>query len=188
VTEPTAASALSELSELIEARIRDVPDFPKRGVMFKDITPLLDDHAAFTAVVEGLAAAGRDDRGEVVVDKVVGMEARGFILAAPVALALGVGFVPVRKPGKLPWKTRAVSYELEYGEETLEMHTDALAAGERVLVIDDVLATGGTARATAELVGHAGATVHALAVMLELSFLPGRETIGEIPLTVLHTV
>ena len=103
-----------------------------------------------------LADAGRDAGGAVVVDKVVGMEARGFILAAPVALALGVGFVPVRKPGKLPWQTRAVSYELEYGEETLEMHTDALAPGERVLVIDDVLATGGTARATAELVEQAG--------------------------------
>ena len=181
-------AAIGALSELIAARVRDVPDFPKPGVMFKDITPLLDDHAAFISVVEALAAAGRDDDGDVVVDKVVGMEARGFILAAPVALALGVGFVPVRKPGKLPWKTRAVSYELEYGEETLEMHTDALAAGERVLVIDDVLATGGTARATAELVERGGATVHGLAVMLELSFLPGRETIGDLPLTVLHTV
>ena len=181
-------AATGSLSELIAARVRDVPDFPKPGVMFKDITPLLDDHAAFTSVVEALAAAGRDDDGDVVVDKVVGMEARGFILAAPVALALGVGFVPVRKPGKLPWETRAVSYELEYGEETLEMHTDALAAGERVLVIDDVLATGGTARATAALVERGGAVVHGLAVMLELSFLPGRETIGEIPLTVLHTV
>jgi adenine phosphoribosyltransferase len=181
-------AAIGALSELIAARVRDVPDFPKPGVMFKDITPLLDDHAAFTSVVEALAAAGRDDDGDVVVDKVVGMEARGFILAAPVALALGVGFVPVRKPGKLPWETRAVSYELEYGEETLEMHTDALAAGERVLVIDDVLATGGTARATAELVEQGGATVHALAVMLELSFLPGRETIGDLPLTSLLTI
>jgi adenine phosphoribosyltransferase len=176
------------LSTLIESLTREIPDFPKAGVTFKDITPLLDDHAAFTAVVEALAAAGRGEDGALVVDKVVGMEARGFILAAPVALALGVGFVPVRKPGKLPWTTRAISYELEYGEETLEMHTDALAAGERVLVIDDVLATGGTARATAQLVEGAGAVVHGLAVMMELSFLPGRETIGEIPLTVLHTV
>jgi adenine phosphoribosyltransferase len=176
------------LSALIGSLVRDVPDFPKPGVTFKDITPLLDDHAAFTAVVSGLAAAGRDPDGAVVVDKVVGMEARGFILAAPVALSLGVGFVPVRKPGKLPWQTRSVSYELEYGEETLAMHTDALAPGERVLVIDDVLATGGTAMATAQLVGDSGAVLHALAVMLELSFLPGRETIGAIPLTVLHTV
>lgn len=178
----------SALSDLVAAHVRDIADFPKPGVTFKDITPLLDDHTAFTSVVEALAAAGRDEHGAVVVDKVVGMEARGFILAAPVALALGLGFIPVRKPGKLPWQTRAVSYDLEYGSETLEMHTDALEPGERVLVIDDVLATGGTARATAELVEQAGATVHGLAVLLELSFLPGRETIGELPLTVLHTV
>ncbi|MCW2760825.1 MAG: adenine phosphoribosyltransferase [Marmoricola sp.] len=176
------------LSALIESLIRDVHDFPKTGVTFKDITPLLDDHEAFTAVVEAISAAGRDADGAVVVDKVVGMEARGFILAAPVALSLGVGFVPVRKPGKLPWKTRAVSYELEYGKETLEMHTDALAPGERVLVVDDVLATGGTARATAQLIEEADAVVHGLAMMIELSFLPGRATVGDLPLTVLHTV
>lgn len=176
------------LDGLIGSLIRDVPDFPKPGVTFKDITPLLDDHCVFGLVVAALAAAGRDPSGEVVVDKVVGMEARGFILAAPVALALGVGFVPVRKPGKLPWHTTAVSYDLEYGSETLEMHTDAIAPGERVLVIDDVLATGGTARATAELVQHRGAVLHGLAVLLELSFLDGREVIGGIPLTALHTV
>ncbi len=176
------------LSKLIESLVRDVPDFPKAGVTFKDITPLLDDHAAFTAVVSALAEAGRDADGAVVVDKVVGMEARGFILAAPVALSLGVGFIPVRKPGKLPWETREVSYELEYGHETLAMHTDALEPGERVLVVDDVLATGGTALATAQLVEQAGAVVHGLAMMMELSFLPGRETVGDIPLTVLHTV
>ncbi len=177
-----------DLDAQIASLIRDIPDFPKPGVTFKDITPLLDDHRTFTAVVEALAAAGRDGGGAVVVDKVVGMEARGFILAAPVALALGVGFVPVRKPGKLPWRTRAVSYELEYGEETLEMHTDALAPGERVLIIDDVLATGGTARATAELVEQADAVVHGVAMLLELSFLDGRETVGDLPLTVLFTV
>jgi len=176
------------LSAQIALLIRDITDFPKPGVTFKDITPLLDDHATFTAVVKALAAAGRDDSGAVVVDKIVGMEARGFILAAPVALALGIGFVPVRKPGKLPWHTRTVSYELEYGVETLEMHTDALDPGERVLVIDDVLATGGTARATAGLVEQGGGVVHGLAVLLELSFLPGREALGDIPLTVLHTV
>jgi len=176
------------LSKLIESLVRDVPDFPKAGVTFKDITPLLDDHAAFTAVVSALAEAGRDADGLPAVDKVVGMEARGFILAAPVALSLGVGFIPVRKPGKLPWKTREVSYELEYGNETLAMHTDALEPGERVLVVDDVLATGGTARATAQLVEQAGAVVHGLAMLMELSFLTGRETVGAIPLTVLHTV
>ncbi len=176
------------LDALIASRIRDIPDFPKPGVTFKDITPLLDDHTAFTAVVDALAAAGRDESGEVVVDKVIGMEARGFILAAPVALALGVGFIPVRKPGKLPWSTRSVTYDLEYGTETLEMHTDALKPGERVLVVDDVLATGGTARATAELIEQPGAHVHGVAVLMELTFLPGRTVLEGIPLTVLHTV
>jgi adenine phosphoribosyltransferase len=178
----------SRLELLIDSRVRDVPDFPKPGVQFKDITPLLADHEAFAAVVDALAAAGRDASGAVVVDKVVGMEARGFIFAAPVALALGCGFVPVRKPGKLPWETRIVSYDLEYGSETLEMHTDAIARGERVLIVDDVLATGGTARATADLVEESGGTVHRLAVLMELSFLPGRATLGDVPLTALRTV
>ena len=179
---------MGSLDDLIGRLVRDVPDFPQPGVVFKDITPLLDDHDAFTQVVQALAAAGRDASGEVVVDKVVGMEARGFIMAAPVALALGVGFVPVRKPGKLPWETRAVSYDLEYGSETLEMHVDALAGGDRVLVVDDVLATGGTARATQQLVEQAGGSVHGLAVLMELSFLPGRSVVGGLPLTVLHVV
>jgi adenine phosphoribosyltransferase len=177
-----------ELVALIEARVRDVPDFPKPGVLFKDITPLLDDHEAFTAVVQALADVGRDEHGDVVVDKVVGIEARGFILAAPVALALGVGFVPVRKPGKLPWQTHRVSYDLEYGSETLEMHVDALAAGERVLLVDDVLATGGTANAAVELVGACGATVLGLAVLMELAFLHGRDAVGPLDVTALHTV
>jgi adenine phosphoribosyltransferase len=183
-----AARKASRLDELIDARVRDVPDFPKPGVQFKDITPLLADHEAFAAVVDALAAAGRGASGEVVVDKVVGMEARGFIFAAPVALALGCGFVPVRKPGKLPWRTHSVSYDLEYGSETLEVHTDAFAPGERVLLVDDVLATGGTARATADLVEECGGTVHGLAVLMELSFLPGRDTLGDVPLTALRTV
>ncbi len=177
-----------QVGALVASLVRDVPDFPQPGVTFKDITPILDDHAALTTVVGALAAAGRGVDGRLCVDKVVGIEARGFILAAPVALALGVGFVPVRKPGKLPGRTRAVSYELEYGEETLEMHTDALVAGERVLVVDDVLATGGTARAAGALIEQAGASVHGLAVLMELSFLPGRATISPMPLTVLHTV
>ncbi|MET3963669.1 adenine phosphoribosyltransferase [Marmoricola sp. OAE513] len=124
----------------LDTLIRDIPDFPKTGVLFKDITPLLADHDGFTAIIEALADAGRDASGTTVVDKVIGMEARGFILAAPVALALGVGFVPVRKAGKLPAECYTVSYELEYGEATLEMHTDALTPGERVLLVDDVLA------------------------------------------------
>lgn len=176
------------LAELIDRGIRDIPDFPKPGVTFKDITPLLDDHTAFTAVIEALAAAGRDDSGAVVVDKVIGMEARGFILAAPVALALGVGFIPVRKPGKLPWQTHAVSYDLEYGSETLEIHVDALEPGERVLLVDDVLATGGTVGAVQELVAACGATVHGFAVLLELGFLGGRSRLGELNTTALRLI
>jgi adenine phosphoribosyltransferase len=182
------AVAPTELDAMIDRLVRDIPDFPKPGVLFKDISPLLDDHEAFAAVVQGLAGAGRDDAGEAVVDKVVGMEARGFILAAPVALALGVGFVPVRKPGKLPAATYSVSYQLEYGQETLEMHADALRPGERVLLVDDVLATGGTARATRELVERSGAVVHAFAVLLELSFLNGRDALPELSTTALRTV
>lgn len=170
------------------ALIEDVPDFPEPGILFKDITPLLSDHAALGAVVEAMAAAGRDDAGRPVVDKVLGMESRGFILGAPVALALGVGFVPVRKAGKLPRPTYAVSYALEYGEATLEVHRDALAAGDRVLLVDDVLATGGTARATVDLVERSGASVHAAAMLMELGFLSGRRALGDVPLTTLMTV
>jgi adenine phosphoribosyltransferase len=180
----TLADAQSALDRLIV----DVPDYPQPGVVFKDITPLLADHDGFTAVVEGLAAAGRGADGETVVDKVVGMEARGFILAAPVALALGAGFVPVRKAGKLPRETHAVSYSLEYGEATLELHRDGVRPGERVLLVDDVLATGGTVAATRELVERCGATVVGVAVLMELSFLPGRDALGDVPLTSLLTV
>jgi adenine phosphoribosyltransferase len=157
-------------------------------VVFKDITPLLADHTAFSAVIDALAAAGRDESGATVVDKVVGMEARGFILAAPVALALGAGFVPVRKAGKLPRETHAVSYALEYGEATLELHRDAISPGERVLLVDDVLATGGTVAATRQLVESCGGEAVAVAVLMELSFLPGRATIGDLPLHVLRTI
>jgi adenine phosphoribosyltransferase len=176
------------LAKALEELIRDVPDFPQAGVTFKDITPLLADHAGFSGVIEALARAGRDESGEVVVDKVVGMEARGFILAAPVALALGAGFVPVRKAGKLPGPTHAVSYALEYGEATLEVHQDAFAPGERVLLVDDVLATGGTAVATRRLVEECGAHVHGFAVLMELSFLAGRAAVGDLPLLALKTV
>jgi adenine phosphoribosyltransferase len=168
--------------------VRDVPDFPEPGIVFKDITPLLADHEAFAEVVTALASVGRDEAGNTVVDKVVGMEARGFILAAPVALALGAGFVPVRKAGKLPRETHAVSYALEYGEATLEIHQDAIAPGERVLLVDDVLATGGTVAATDQLVRRCGGVTHAVAVLLELTFLPGRQAIGSLPLTALGQV
>ncbi|MCB8956573.1 MAG: adenine phosphoribosyltransferase [Nocardioides sp.] len=168
--------------------ITDVADFPEPGILFKDITPLLADHAALSEVVEALAAPARAQDGAPVVDKVLGMESRGFILGAPVALALGVGFVPVRKAGKLPRDTHAVSYALEYGEATLEVHRDSLQPGDRVLLVDDVLATGGTARATADLVERCGAAVHGIAVLMELGFLPGREALGDVPVTSLLTV
>ena len=177
-----------DAGEILRRLVVDVPDFPEAGVVFKDITPVLDDPTAFATVVHALADAGRDDSGAVVVDRVAGMEARGVILAAPVALALRVGLVPVRKTGKLPRATYAESYALEYGEATLEMHQDALAAGDRVLLVDDVLATGGTVAATRRLVERSGAIAHAVAVLMDLSFLPGRETIGDLPLTTLMTV
>ncbi|WP_328992945.1 adenine phosphoribosyltransferase [Kribbella sp. NBC_01245] len=176
------------LDEVLTTLIRDIPDYPKPGVVFKDITPLLADHAGFTQVVEALAASGRDHLGQTVVDKVVGIEARGFILAAPVALALGAGFVPVRKKGKLPAATFEASYDLEYGQATIEVHQDAFSPGDRVLVIDDVLATGGTVEACLGLLRRCGATVAATAVLLELSFLPGRERLAGERLDSLLTV
>lgn len=174
-------------AEALHRLVRDVPDWPEPGVMFKDITPVLADAQGFADTVEALAEAGRQAAGGRV-DKVVGMEARGFILAAPVALALGAGFVPVRKAGKLPHTTHQVSYELEYGAAVLELHRDALAPGERVLVVDDVLATGGTARATLDLIGRCGAEPLAMAVLIELGFLPGRAQLGDLPLATLLTV
>ena len=165
----------SDLQELLDRLVVDVPDFPEPGVVFKDITPLLADHAGLTAVVDALAAAADG----VTVDKVAGMEARGFIVGAPVALALGAGFVPVRKAGKLPRETHAVSYDLEYGSATLEVHADGIAPGDRVLLVDDVLATGGTLHATRELVERCGGEVVGIAVLMELTFLPGRETLAE---------
>jgi adenine phosphoribosyltransferase len=173
---------------LLRSLVRDVPDFPRPGVTFKDITPLLADHEGFAAVVAAVAAAGRDADGRVVVDKVAGMEARGFILAAPVALSLGVGFVPVRKPGRLPGATYAVSYALEYGEATLEVHEDAIDDGDRVLLVDDVLATGGTADATRQLVERCGGVPHALSVLIELAFLHGRDAVGDLRVRALQTV
>jgi adenine phosphoribosyltransferase len=177
-----------DAGDVLRGLVVDVPDFPEPGVVFKDITPVLDDPAAFGVVVEALADAGRDESGAVVVDRVAAMEARGFILAAPVALSLGVGFVPVRKHGKLPRPTYAETYALEYGEATLEIHRDALKEGDRVLLVDDVLATGGTVAATRRLVQHSGAVAHGVAVLMDLSFLPGREAIGDLPLTTLLTV
>lgn len=172
--------------DLLLSRIRDVPDWPKPGVTFKDITPLLRDSATFATTVELMSEVG--DQPDVTVDAVVGIEARGFILGAPVAHRLGAGFVPVRKEGKLPSKTAQVSYELEYGHAAIEMHRDAVAPGERVLIVDDVLATGGTAQATVELVHAAGATVVGVNVLMELGFLAGREKLDDVSLRALLTV
>jgi adenine phosphoribosyltransferase len=158
----------------LAALVVDVPDFPRPGVTFKDITPLLASRAGLAAAVEGLVRAAPER-----VDVVVGMEARGFILGAPVALALGVGFVPVRKPGKLPRSTVSVTYDLEYGTETLSLHADAVAPGARVLVVDDVLATGGTVLATAELVRGLGGEVVQVSVLVELEFLGARARLAE---------
>lgn len=149
--------------------IRDIPDFPQPGVVFKDITPLLCDGDALASCVEALADAFSDKP----VDKVIGIEARGFIVAAPVAVSLGAGFVPVRKAGKLPWRVRSEEYQLEYGTDSLEIHADALNPGERVLIIDDVLATGGTAAATARLVAGGSAEVVGFGCIIELAFLGG---------------
>jgi adenine phosphoribosyltransferase len=174
--------------ETISRHVIDVPDFPKPGVVFKDLSGLLAEATAFTEVVQALAAVGRDADGTVAVDHVLGIEARGFIFGAPVALELGTGFVPVRKPGKLPRETISESYSLEYGQDSVQMHRDALAPGARVLLVDDVLATGGTLAAVTRLVAKAGASVHGIAVVMELGFLPGRETVGDLPLTSLMTV
>src|ERR1700744_4016147 len=171
-----------ELNRLITSRIRAVPDYPQPGVTLKDITPLLADGTAFNAVIDALAATYGP------VDKVAGIEARGFILAAPVACRLGAGFVPIRKKGKLPGATYAEEYALEYGTATIEVQTDAFGPADRVLVIDDVLATGGTARASIDLVERSGAKVAGISVLLELSFLAGRAKLTDLPVTALVTV
>ncbi|MES9541244.1 MULTISPECIES: adenine phosphoribosyltransferase [unclassified Actinomadura] len=173
-----------DLNKLIQERIRDVADYPKQGVMFKDITPLLADHVAFAGVVDAVV----NHHGRGTIDKIVGIEARGFILAAPVAYHFGAGFVPVRKKGKLPSATDAETYDLEYGSETIEIHLDAFEPGDRVLIVDDVLATGGTARAAAELVRRGGGEVVGLSVLLELSFLNGRDKLGNLDVHSLVTV
>jgi len=162
----------TDIASLITSHIRDVPDYPQPGVVFKDITPLLAEPKVFGAVVDALAASFGP------VDKVAGIEARGFILAAPVAYQTRAGFVPVRKKGKLPSATFMQEYQLEYGTATLEVHRDAFQPGDRVLIVDDVLATGGTARATASLVRQCDAEVAGIAVLMELSFLNGRDALS----------
>ncbi|MFF1699166.1 adenine phosphoribosyltransferase [Streptomyces sp. NPDC058257] len=161
---------MTPVQELLLSRIRDVPDYPEPGVMFKDITPLLADPEAFAALTEALA----DLAVRYGATKIVGLEARGFILGAPVALRAGLGFIPVRKAGKLPGATLSQSYDLEYGSAEIEVHAEDLAADDRVMVIDDVLATGGTAEASLRLIRRAGAQIAGVAVLMELGFLGGR--------------
>ena len=161
------------IGQLVASRLRDIPDFPEPGVSFKDFTPLLSDGAALRAVVRDIAV-----RRAGSIDLVVGIEARGFIIGAAVAYELGTGFVPVRKAGKLPGETLHVDYELEYGTATIEVHADAFVAGARVLVVDDILATGGTAVATCDLLERAGAKVVAFEAVAELGFLGGRDRLG----------
>jgi len=158
------------VADRLAALVRDIPDFPRPGITFKDLTPLLADPHAFRAAVDGIA----DRFSEARVSRVLGVEARGFILAAPIAYRFGAGFTPVRKAGKLPWQVEAEEYELEYGTDLLEIHKDAIEPGERILVIDDVLATGGTAAATVRLVERLGGEVVGLGFVLELAFLDGR--------------
>ena len=156
--------------EFLKDFIRDIPDFPIPGVVFKDITPLLADEKAFGHTVDAIAE--RFDRGQI--DRVAGIEARGFMIAAPLAYRSGAGLIPVRKKGKLPWRVETEEYELEYGTDALEVHRDAISTGDRVLIVDDVLATGGTAAATAKLVERCGGVVTGIGVVMELSFLGGR--------------
>ncbi|WP_371658693.1 adenine phosphoribosyltransferase [Streptomyces sp. NBC_00280] len=161
---------MTAVKELLLSRIRDVADYPEPGVMFKDITPLLADPEAFTALTDALA----DIAVRSGATKIVGLEARGFILGAPVAVRAGLGFIPVRKAGKLPGATLSQAYDLEYGSAEIEVHAEDLSTGDRILIVDDVLATGGTAEASIQLIRRAGAEVAGIAVLMELGFLNGR--------------
>jgi adenine phosphoribosyltransferase len=168
---------MTTLIERLERTVRDVPDFPKPGILFKDITPVLADGALYQELIDALAARYADAPP----DMIVGIESRGFIFGCPVASKLGVGFAPVRKPNKLPAAKIGVSYELEYGTDRLELHADAIKPGQRVVIVDDLLATGGTASAAAALVRQLGGVVVECVFMIELSFLPGRARLGDVP-------
>ncbi len=157
--------------------LRSIPDFPRAGINFIDITPWVQDGPAYREAIDEL----RDFARELGVDLVAGPEARGFLVGAPLALALGVGFVPVRKPGRLPYETIRADYELEYGEASLEIHVDAVRPGQRVLVVDDLLATGGTVAATIGLIGRQGGVVAGVGFLVELAFLDGRKRLGNLP-------
>jgi adenine phosphoribosyltransferase len=161
----------------LNAYLRDVPDFPKPGIVFKDITPLLGSPQAMRHCVAEMAAVAASHRA----DRIAAIESRGFLFGTPLALHLGLGFTPIRKPGKLPWKTQRIDYALEYGTDALEVHEDAFEAGQRVVLVDDLLATGGTMKAACELVERLGARVVSCLFAVELGFLPGRETLGRRP-------
>lgn len=165
----------------LNAAIRDVPDFPQPGIVFKDITPVLGDGELFRLAVDSLIATA----GDAQIDKIVGIDARGFIFGAAAAYKLGIGFVPVRKQGKLPWQTEACAYSLEYGEAEIEVHRDAVHEGERILLIDDLLATGGTAAAAVELLRRLGCELLGAAFLIELRFLNGRQALGDLPVSAL---
>ena len=169
---------------MIEQYIRDVPDFPKEGILFKDITPLLQSPEGLKKSVTGLAEAVDPSS----YDLICGIESRGFIFGTALAHHLGKGFIPIRKPGKLPWKTASQSYELEYGTDTIEIHVDATGEGGRVLLVDDLLATGGTMEAAIQLVRRVGGIPVAAAVVIELAFLSGRQRLGDTPVHALMTV
>jgi adenine phosphoribosyltransferase len=166
---------------LLRARIRDIPDFPKPGILFRDLTPLMGDGAAMRTTIEMLVEKIAPHRA----DTIVAIESRGFIFGAPVAVEMGIGFAPVRKPGKLPWRTTKRTYDLEYGTDSLEMHADAVVQGTRVVIVDDLLATGGTAAATAELVRAQGGQVVAMAFVVELELLRGRDRLPSVPVDAL---
>jgi adenine phosphoribosyltransferase len=161
----------------LRAAVRDVPDFPKEGILFKDITPILGSGALFRHAVDCFVEANASRK----IDKVVGIDARGFLFGAAAAYALGVGFVPVRKKGKLPYRSESVSYALEYGEANVEIHVDAIAPGERIVLIDDLLATGGTAAAAVELISKVGGELVEAQFLIELEFLKGRALLGGLP-------
>jgi adenine phosphoribosyltransferase len=167
----------SDVLEKLRAGVRDVPDFPKKGIIFKDITPILSDPALFRASIDLFLERCRGKK----FDKIVGIDARGFLFGSTVAYELGVGFVPIRKRGKLPYKTEIAKYSLEYGEAEMEMHTDAIIAGEQIVLVDDLLATGGTSAAAAALISKAGGQLLEAQFLIELEFLHGREQLGPTP-------
>ena len=169
----------SAVMDRLSAGVRDVPDFPKKGIVFKDITPLLSDHALFRASIDLFLERCRGKE----IDKIVGIDARGFLFGSAVAYELGVGFVPIRKRGKLPYRTDTAKYSLEYGEAEMEMHTDAVRKGERVVLVDDLLATGGTSAAAAALIRNAGADLLEAQFLIELEFLEGRKRLEPTPVT-----